>query len=144
MDYRNNITNEISAGVAVGAAAHSIGKTIVTITLPSAVSAPSRSSHHTASIYSFLFQPPTKLPRYLFGTDEEYILTCYVCTSRNNIVSTPLPSICIIGTASLLPSRPQAAAVASVALVSTGIVHAAVCALPGVPQLINKLGSLRS
>ena len=50
----------------------------------------------------------------------------------------------ITGTASLLPSRPQAAAVASVALVSTGIVHAAVCALPGVPQLLNKLGSLRS
>lgn len=38
------------------------------------------------------------------------------------------------GTASLLPHNPEAAAVASVALVSTGIFHAAICSIPGFDQ----------
>jgi hypothetical protein len=42
-----------------------------------------------------------------------------------------------LGTASLLPHNPEAAAVASVALVSTGIFHAAICSIPGIFDQIS-------
>jgi len=44
-----------------------------------------------------------------------------------------------MGTASLLPHNPESAAVASVALVSTGIFHAALCSIPGVPAALKRL-----
>lgn len=47
-----------------------------------------------------------------------------------------------IGTSELVSSQPSAAGTASIAMFVTGLVHAALCALPGGEGLLHRLGGV--